>query len=421
MTLFHPIRAREKTGGSYWVCSISMERSRFSDIIRNSDITEEGLTYLLNSTGNGIVSSNEERYERLMRMQGFPRNGKDASWERINLNTVPYYAIRRTVGEDGWSMVSLIPLKEYQGRYLMIRILSIVTLAAMFLIILLMSYLLSGYYVNRLRKLKYEMTDLQGGNFNAQLAEEEQGDEIEEVYRSFNYMVSELRRLMQEHFRLGKNVQSAELRALQAQINPHFLYNTLDLINWIAMDYGATEIEQIAWNLARFYRLSLNHGKSLLSISEELEHTQVYVALQNYHYAGKIHLMVDVPEELKELACLNITLQPFVENCIVHGIAEHSEIEECHITITARQNQEEIEFVIADDGPGMTQAQIEETEALDIHRKNQGYGIKNINFRIKLCFGDKYGVHYESKVGEGTRVYVRIPAMTLEEAEKVIL
>lgn len=112
-------------------------------------------------------------------------------------------------------------------------------------------------------------------------------------------MVQEVQRLMQEHYKLGKEVKMAEVRALQAQIQPHFLYNTLDLINWISMDYGAEEIGTLTWNLARFYRLSLNHGKSLITIGEEVEHVQVYVNIDNYHFDNQISLNVDVPEELK--------------------------------------------------------------------------------------------------------------------------
>ena len=226
---------------------------------------------------------------------------------------------------------------------------------------------------------------------------------------------------MKEEFQLGKDVRVAELRALQAQINPHFLYNTLDLINWIAMDYGAEDIEKIAWNLARFYRLSLNRGQNLISIGEEAEHVQVYVNIQKFHYDDAVHLEVDIPEELKSLACLNIILQPFVENAILHGIGERTEISQCSIAIRVQKQGDNILFTVKDDGPGMTQRQMEEAETLDISQIKGGYGVKNINFRIKLCFGEEYGVRYESVLGEGTTAFILIPAMTMEEAEKKIM
>ena len=210
-----------------------------------------------------------------------------------------------------------------------------------------------------------------------------------------------------------------EVRALQAQINPHFLYNTLDLINWISMDYGAEEIGTLTWNLARFYRLSLNHGKSLITIGEEVEHVQVYVNIENYHFDNQISLNVDVPEELKGFACLNIILQPFVENAIVHGIAEYSEIESCSIAIRARKEEEDIIFTIQDDGPGVNVEQMQKETEQDIKKARHGYGVRNINFRLKLCFGEKYGVTYKESE-KGTCVEVKIPAMTMEEAEEKI-
>lgn len=313
-------------------------------------------------------------------------------------------------------MISLIPEWEYEGQYQIFVFEVIFCAIIIAAAIALIAGLLSSYYVGRLTKLRMEMADLQRGNLNVQLPASPQGDEIEEVYRDFNFMVNEVQRLLQEHYQLGKNVKVAEIRALQAQINPHFLYNTLDLINWIAMDYGACEIENIAWNLARYYRLSLNHGKSVISIEEEVEHTQVYVNIENYHFDNAIEMTADVPEELKTLACLNIILQPFVENAIVHGIAEDSSITKCKIHIEIRREEGDIVFQIEDDGPGITPGQMEDAVSVDLSQTGKGYGVKNINFRIKLCFGEKYGVHYEQGLERGTRAIIRIPQMTVEEA-----
>lgn len=298
---------------------------------------------------------------------------------------------------------------------------AMVAVVVMMITIMGVSYFLSNYYVGRLKKLSMEMQHLQEGDFTVQLPSVQQGDEVEEVYRNFNFMVGEVRRLLREHFELGKDARVAELRALQAQINPHFLYNTLDLINWIAMDYEAEDIEKIAWNLARFYRLSLNHGKDLISIGEEAEHVQVYINIQKFHYDDAVHLEVDVPEELKRLACLNIILQPFVENAIIHGIGERAEIRQCSIAIKVRRQGDNILFSVKDDGPGMTSQQMKDAVDLNINQIKGGYGIKNINFRIKLCFGEEYGVRYESVLGKGTTAFILIPAMTMEEAEDKIM
>ena len=125
----------------------------------------------------------------------------------------------------------------------------------------------------------------------------------------------------------------------------------------------------------------------------------------------------EVPEELKSLACLNIILQPFVENAILHGIGEKAEIKQCSIAIRVQRQGENILFTVKDDGPGMTAQQMEDAVSFNMNQIKGGYGIKNINIRIKLCFGEEYGVRYESVLGEGTTAFILIPAMAMEEAE----
>lgn len=223
---------------------------------------------------------------------------------------------------------------------------------------------------------------------------------------------------MLEQYRLGKNVKTAELRALQAQINPHFLYNTLDLINWEAMDYNAPEIMEIARNLAQFYRISLNKGRQIVRVEEELNHVRAYVKIENYHFDNAIHLQIDADEGVEELACINIILQPFVENAIMYSIAKAPDRETCRIHIRAACEGQDLVFRITDNGFGMSREQIERIFEENSYDVSHGYGAKNVNFRIKLCYGEEYGVFYESEIGKGTTVTVRIPAMTPEEAER---
>lgn len=417
LTLYHRILSKN-TQQQIGVCSVSVPLDEFVKVMENANITHEGLVYLQNDRGDIVVTSNQDLYEQIAERASFPGNGEEWTFQNVILGDAKYYCSRQNVGDDGWQMVSLISRKEYEGQYRTIAILLVTFTIIIACVITIIATMLSGYYVGRLTRLRNEMADLQGGNLNVQLPVSAGGDEIEAVYRDFNFMVNEVQRLMQEHYQLGKNVKMAEIRALQAQINPHFLYNTLDLINWIAMDYGASDIESIAWNLARYYRLSLNHGKSVISIEEEVEHTQVYVNIENYHFDNAIQMTVDIPEDLKHKACLNIILQPFVENAIVHGIAENSAISQCRIDVTAQQQEDDILFCIHDDGPGMTEEQIHDAVSVDMAQSGKGYGVKNINFRIKLCFGEKYGVQYESQPGCGTTAMIRIPVMTIDEAEE---
>lgn len=419
VTLYHRIASKKEKEEELGICSISVSAKYFQDIMKNANITSEGLVYLMSENGRMITSSNSSILQKMQKKGILLNYGAELFMEKRKEGQKEYYITRQNVDGASWQMILIIPENEYEDQYRFLWLSAALMLGSMIAVIVLMSYLLSGYYVGILKKLNVEMTGLESGNLNANLPITTEEDEIEEIYHNFNGMVQEVQRLMQEHYQLGKEVKMAEVRALQAQINPHFLYNTLDLINWISMDYGAEEIGTLTWNLARFYRLSLNHGKSLISIGEEVEHVEVYVNIENYHFDNAISLEVDVPEELKSYACLNIILQPFVENAIVHGIAEKPDIESCEIRIRARREEQDIIFSVQDDGPGVDVEQMQKETQQDIRTAQHGYGVRNINFRLKLCFGEKYGVTYlESE--KGTHVEIKIPVMTIAEAEEKI-
>lgn len=419
VTLYHRIASKKEKEEELGICSISVSAKYFQDIMKNANITSEGLVYLMSENGRMITSSNSSILQKMQKKGILLNYGAELFMEKKKEGQKEYYITRQNVDGASWQMILIIPENEYEDQYRFLWLSAALMLGSMIAVIVLMSYLLSGYYVGRLKKLNVEMTGLESGNLNANLPITTEEDEIEEIYHNFNGMVQEVQRLMQEHYQLSKEVKMAEVRALQAQINPHFLYNTLDLINWISMDYGAEEIGTLTWNLARFYRLSLNHGKSLISIGEEVEHVEVYVNIENYHFDNAISLEVDVPEELKSYACLNIILQPFVENAIVHGIAEKPDIESCEIRICARREEQDIVFSVQDDGPGVDVKEMQKETQQDIRTAQHGYGVRNINFRLKLCFGEKYGVTYlESE--KGTHVEIKIPVMTMAEAEEKI-
>ena len=419
VTLYHRIASKKEKEEELGICSISVSAKYFQDIMKNANITSEGLVYLMSENGRMITSSNSSILQKMQKKGILLNYGAELFMEKRKEGQKEYYITRQNVDGASWQMILIIPENEYEDQYRFLWLSAALMLGSMIAVIVLMSYLLSGYYVGRLKKLNVEMTGLESGNLNANLPITTEEDEIEEIYHNFNGMVQEVQRLMQEHYQLGKEVKMAEVRALQAQINPHFLYNTLDLIYWISMDYGAEEIGTLTWNLARFYRLSLNHGKSLISIGEEVEHVEVYVNIENYHFDNAISLEVDVPEELKSYACLNIILQPFVENAIVHGIAEKPDIESCEIRICARREEQDIVFSVQDDGPGVDVKEMQKETQQDIRTAQHGYGVRNINFRLKLCFGEKYGVTYlESE--KGTHVEIKIPVMTMAEAEEKI-
>ena len=404
--------------GKTCIARVSVAVDELERIVVNSDVTQKGLSYLINERGEILAASSRENMDTLSGNGDLPGYGRNASWQELRIGDSSYLYRQQNLEQAEWTLVSLIPRQDfYRQTYLMgmtLILFSVLIVLSIFLI----SWMLGKYYTKRLVALNTRMKQVQNGQLSLETQEEEESDEIGELFRSFGYMTKELRKLMLEQYRLGKNVKTAELRALQAQINPHFLYNTLDLINWEAMDYNALEIMEIARNLARFYRISLNKGRQIVRVEEELNHVRAYVRIENYHFDDAIHLEIEAEEGVEELACINIILQPFVENAIMYSIAKAPDREECNIHIRAVREGEDLVFRITDNGFGMTPEQIERIFEENSYDVSHGYGAKNVNFRIKLCYGEEYGVFYESEVGKGTTVTVRVPALTPEEAEK---
>lgn len=417
IALFQKIQIENQT----YVSKVEIPMNELKAVLEKTRSTKNSLVYLQDESGNLLLASDNDYYEQLGGGFKLPSEKMD-SWSLIKLEGKEYYVVYQEIQGYNWKLYSLLPKTEFLGQsnfiWFMVLLMTVLISSAVSIV----SYLLSRYYTRRLSNLNKQIKNLEGGDLNVSLKAkvDESFDEIDEIYSNFNYMTDELRRVMKEHYRLGKEVMSAELKALQAQINPHFLYNTLDIINWGAIDYGATQVAEIARNLGQFYRLSLNHGKSGICIADELKHVEAYVKIENAHFDDAIHLTIEVSEEIKQYACLNIILQPFVENAIVHGIAKYSQITECNIKISAKMENKDIIFYVEDDGRGIEEdrlsALLKESDS-DI---NNGYGIKNINFRIKLCYGEKYGISYQSILGTGTKVIIQIPAMKLEELDKVL-
>jgi len=209
-----------------------------------------------------------------------------------------------------------------------------------------------------------------------------------------------------------------ELKALQAQINPHFLYNTLDMANWLAMKYNAEDIRVLISSLSDFYKLSLSNGEDFISVRNEIEHVSAYVRIQNMRFRDKIDLRVDVPEELMDYRTLKLLLQPLVENAILHGIMEKI-TQTGTIWIRGKMDGDTIELIVEDDGIGMDDDTVRGILDGTLKKKIGGYGMRNIHNRLELIFGYPFGLTVESRIGEGTKAKVRIPVQgTAMEAEK---
>ncbi|RHP36464.1 HAMP domain-containing protein [Lachnotalea sp. AF33-28] len=314
-------------------------------------------------------------------------------------------------GSD-WQLISVIPYSEIRAASNAIRMQMVFIMAVIALCAWIAAYLVADSITRRINLLTKHIKKVQEGDFSV-IVNMKGSDEISELAHNYNYMLEQLERYARLQFQSGADLKAAELKALQAQINPHFLYNTLELINWMALTKNAPEISEIVQALAKFYKLSLSRGRDEIPIRDELAHIETYVQLQNYRYENRIRLNLEVDPSLYEYRILKLILQPVVENAILHGILES---EQCQgtITVCGAMAGGDIMLTVEDDGIGMTPQQMAvmlgEAPA-PIKRPGHGYGISNVIKRIHLYYGEKYGIRCESEPGSGSRVIISIAAI----------
>ncbi|WP_337103384.1 cache domain-containing sensor histidine kinase [Paenibacillus sp. YIM B09110] len=270
-----------------------------------------------------------------------------------------------------------------------------------------LSFFVSASATKRIRQLILHVRKVKNGKFEiASLPANE--DEIGELTHNFNVMVQNMSNLIDEKSTFGRELKNKELKALQAQINPHFLYNTLDLINVMAIESGSREIKRVVDELAVFYKLSLSNGREYVTLESELQHIEAYVRIQNMRFGDGIRLELEVPRELYDCELPKILLQPLVENAILHGIME-KDSEQGTIRISAWENKGDVVLSVSDDGVGMDAAVLATVLKGYSGKSSGGYGVRNIQERLQLSYGAAYGMKFESKPGAGTRVLLHLP------------
>ena len=240
--------------------------------------------------------------------------------------------------------------------------------------------------------------------------------EIKHLGKSIGDMAAQIRLLMNDIVTEHEAKRKQEFDTLQSQINPHFLYNTLDIIVWMIENEQKAEAVKVVTALARFFRISLSKGKSIITVRDELEHVRNYLMIQHMRFKNKFSYTIEAEDEVTELASLKLMLQPLVENAIYHGMEFMDGDGE--IVLRAWKEGDELYFEVRDNGLGMTKEQVENLFSSASHAvstKGSGIGVKNVNERIKLYFGEEYGLTIESEPDEGTAIRIHLPAVPYSE------
>lgn len=390
------------------ILRIDIAADRVDAAVSRSTITQNGAVLLLDD-GQILTSSSPDRAEQLS--GSLPAAFADG-WTEVNTSLGRFHVQSMILEDCGWTLAAALPRDDIfrtsrELRLEMLVVVLLLTAAAYFL-----AYRLSHSIARRLYRLNDTMHAVEHGDVSARV--EPQGrDEIGQLMRSFSNMMTRIDTLMDEKLEQGQQIKALELKALQAQINPHFLYNSLDLINCTAIASNVPQISRMVNALARFYRLSLSRGREVIPLSDELKHAQLYVEIQNMRFENRVQVKWEIEPGVEQCSIIKIVLQPIIENAVIHGIFEREDKAGC-LRIAAHRQQDDLIITVEDNGVGMDEATRVANFSADASSANTkgGYGVRNINARLHLAYGPEYGLFCESEIGRGTCVTIRIPAQT---------
>ncbi|TVY03304.1 sensor histidine kinase [Cohnella terricola] len=387
------------------ILKINVAEQQISDIFKGKLLSGNSDFFIIDSDRNIISSLDKSKIgTKLNEDYDDPRLYQNGSgYFRSELNGKPYIQTYYNLSRPGWKLINLVPMDELFSDTKTIWNFTFYTVLGCFVVCLLMIVLFSHHVLSPLNLISRSMKELQKENFNVNIPIKG-NDEIALIGTSFNRMSKRLRELINEVYTGRLKQKEAEIKVLQAQINPHFLYNTLDTIYWMCRMEKAFESSRLVQALSKLFRLSLNSGNDLTNVEQEIEHLKSYLIIQKKRYS--IQFDIQVSSELQSSQVVKLVLQPLVENAIVHGIEKKGSGGTIRIQIDQEDGQ--LVYRISDDGIGA-----DEAELLSLLNKvesaNRGFGIKNVNDRIQLLFGPDYGLQFQTSPGHGMTVIVRQP------------
>jgi len=275
------------------------------------------------------------------------------------------------------------------------------------------SYFVSNAATKRIAVLSSAMENVRKGNMETKITLPG-NDELSNLADDFNAMVVDIKELMNQSYEHQKEKRQRELQVLQSQINPHFLYNTLDTLQWKALEYGAHEMADLIMSLSSFFRISLSKGREFITLEKELEHVKSYLSIQQHRYRDILNYEISCDKGLYKLCLPKILIQPLVENAIYHGIKPS--LKRGNISINIFEEHDNLNIVVEDDGVGIPEEKLTNIrDNLHRHLTSSNYGLYNVSQRIYLHYGDKYGLNIESRESAGTKITVSLPKIEEDE------
>lgn len=406
------------TGGSteQAVLLIDMAYQGLDSVLDEVSLGNGGYIYLIDSTGEIIwhpkfelIASGRVKENNLIAV-----TYSDGSIEEEFNNTARTVVIK-TVGYTGWKLVGVIKGTGISLNTIKTRLFIVFVIFLIIFIVVLINSYISFRVTDPIRELEKSVKKLEEGNLDADIY---MGGsyEIQHLGKSVQDMKYRIKGLMQDIVTEHEEKRKSEFDSLQAQINPHFLYNTLDIIVWQIENEKQSEAVHTVTALARFFRLSLGKGKNIVTVKAEIEHVKNYLMIQHMRFKNKFDYEFDIEVDVLELSSLKLMLQPLVENAIYHGM-EFMDGDGL-IKIKAWREADELYLSVTDNGLGMTEEKVAMVLAGKSNSGNgrgSGIGVKNVNERIKLYFGEDYGLKIDSEPDVGTTIIIHLPAKKYEE------
>lgn len=377
-------------------------------MLKNIQLGKAGFVYIVDSDGE-VVYSPENHITPRVKNHWFAEDhfgnfDKSILGQRFQfIYTSSFYT--------KWKTVGVFSLKETLKEVANIRFYILFILLLVSIIAVGVSVIFSSSIAKPISKLRQLMKKAESGDLTVNF-DVKYNDEIGQLGKSFNTMIVEIRKLIDVVYKEQKSKREAELRILQSQIKPHFLYNTLDTIHWMVKKYGATDVIHVINALTNLFRIGLSKGNEIIKVSEEIEHVRSYLVIQKVRYREMLEYGIEVDEDIKTLYVQKIILQPIVENAIYHGIKPKKILGK--IEIKAEIMDDVLLFTVKDNGSGIPEEELEKiNNALKYENAERvGYGLFNVNERIRLSYGKEYGIALESESDIGTAVKIRHPIIT---------
>lgn len=398
--------------------AIYFSQEHLDDLLKNNLSSNSNVAYIINDRNNLVATSDAAlsgtyHFDYSVVQDSFMSSNNFITKEILGEEVYAgFYSIHNT----DWYMVVAMPSAPLFQKSLSIMFGFALVYLGCIVVALVFATWLSHSMTNRLSAVITQMSRSRT-ELPCALPDSDTQDEIGDLIDTYNYMTHMIHRLVEEQAKAEEELRIAEFHSLQSQMNPHFLYNTMDMINWLSQQGRSYEVTMAIQKLSRFYKLTLSRKQSLSTIQNEAEHVSTYVELQNMRFHDTIDFIVDMPDSLMEYSIPKLTFQPVVENSILHGILE-KEDKEGTIVLTAWMEDDTIVILISDDGVGIPPEKLR-TILTDSGKSSGSSGtniaIYNTHRRLQLMYGTEYGLTYSSVPGVGTEVTIRIPAQRPKE------